>query len=73
MIGWQSLRQFLNQWEAKPKSIVTWLHAFSRALRRLYVFSASNSDWFIALVTSAVIGQGNLFGFGFKIFKRKPI
>ena len=33
-------------------------HAFSRAWRRLHVF-ASNSDWFIALFTSVVIGQSN--------------
>ena len=40
-------------------------HAFSRALRRLHVF-AWNSDWFIALFASVVIGQSDTFGFGFK-------
>ena len=43
---------------------MTWSHVFSRAWRRLHAF-ASNSDWFIALFTSVVIGQSNYFGFGF--------
>ena len=43
---------------------MTWSHVFTRAWRRLHVF-ASNSDWFIALFTCALIGQSNYFGFGF--------
>ena len=54
VIGWQSGHNFLNQWEVKP--IVNCSHAFSRAWRRLHV-SASNSDWFVALFPSVVIGQ----------------
>ena len=34
------------------------LSVFSRAWRRLHVFAAT-SDWFIALYSSAVIGQSN--------------
>ena len=48
----------------KPKPTVTRSHVFSRAWRRLHVF-ALNSDWFIALFASVVIGQSNYFGFGF--------
>ena len=44
--------------------IVTSSHAFSRAWRRLHVFSSS-SDWFIRLSAPVVIGQSNYFGFGF--------
>ena len=58
MIGKQNSRHFLNQWESKPKPIVPRSHAFSRAWRRLHVFTL-NRDWFIALFTSAVIGQNN--------------
>ena len=47
--------------QAKPKPTVTWSHAFSRAWRRLHEF-ASDPDWFIALFTSAVLGQRNYFG-----------
>ena len=64
MIGWQNSRHFFNQWEAKPKPIVTWSQAFSRAWRRLHEL-ALNSDWFIALFASVVIGKSNYFGFGF--------
>ena len=55
-------RHFLGQSEVKPKPIVTCSHAFSRARRLLHVL-ASNSDWFIGLFTSALIGQSNSFGF----------
>ena len=61
---------FLNQWEAKPKPTVICSHAFSRAWRQLHVF-ASNSDWFIVLLTYAVIGQSKTFAFGFTTLKRK--
>ena len=44
-----------------PKPTTPFSHAFSRAWRQLRVF-ASNSDWFIALFTSVVIGQGNYVG-----------
>ena len=44
-------RHFLNQWEVRPKPIVTCSHAF---FPRFPVFV----DWFIALFTS-VIGQSN--------------
>ena len=48
LVGKVHSRRFLNQWEAKPKPMVTLSHAFSRAWRRLHVFS-SNSNWFILL------------------------
>ena len=63
-IGKNNSRHFLNQSEVKPKPMVTFSHAFSRACCRLHVFAAS-SDWFIGLSASVVIGQGNYFGFGF--------
>ena len=57
-------RQFLDQSEAKPKPMVTCLHAFSPRLAPVHVFDSS-SDWFIGLFTTDVIGQSNYFGFGF--------
>ena len=53
---------FSTNQKLKPKSIVTCLHAFSRAWRQLHVF-ASSSDWFIGLFTTDVISQSNYFGF----------
>ena len=50
--------------ETQPNPITTCSHAFSRAWCRFHEF-ASNSDWFIPLFTSVVIGQNNFFGFGF--------
>ena len=64
MIGLQNSRHFLNQWEAKPKPIVVWPHAFSPVWRRLHVF-AFISDWLVMLFKSVAIGQSNYFGFGF--------
>ena len=65
MIGWQSSRHFLNQWElGQTKSNCAWSHAFSRAWRQLRVFSSS-TNWLIVLFTSVVFGQRNYFGFGF--------
>ena len=49
---------------SKTKTNRDFLHAFSRAWRRLHLF-ASISDWFIELSASVVIGQSNSFGFGF--------
>ena len=51
--------ELINQSEVKPKTIVTYSHAFSRAWRHVF---ASNSDWFIWLFTTVVIGQSNYFG-----------
>ena len=65
-------RHFLDQSEVKPKPIVTYSHAFSRAWRQLHVF-ASSSDWFIGLFTTVVIGQGNYFGFGFTTLSWKVL
>ena len=64
--GLKFSRHFLNQSEVKPKLIVrvTCLHAFSRAWRRLHVFTSS-SDWFIGFSASVVIGHSNYFGFRF--------
>ena len=55
---------FINEWKGKPKPIVTFSHAFSRAWRRLHVF-ASNCDCFIVYSTLAAIGQSNYFAFDF--------
>ena len=55
---------FINQSEVKPKPIVTYSHAFSRAWSGLHVF-ASCSDWLIGLSASSVIGQSNYFGLNF--------
>ena len=49
--------------ETKPKPIVIFSHAFSRAWHQLQIF-ASHSDWLIALFTSVMIGQSNFFAFG---------
>ena len=54
----------INQSEVKPRPIVTYSHAFSRAWRWLHVF-ASSPDWSTELSASLVIGQSNYFGFGF--------
>ena len=64
LIGLKISRHFLNQSEVKPNPIVTFSHAFSRALRQLYVFALS-FDWFTGLSVSFVIGQRSYFGFGF--------
>ena len=45
---------------SQTKPIVTCSHAFSRVWHQFSL----NSDWFIALFESAVIGQSNLFGLG---------
>ena len=50
--------------KVKPKPIVTYSHAFSRAWHGRHVF-ASSSDWLIGLFTTVVIDQSNYFGFGF--------
>ena len=58
------LRQFFNQWEAKPKPIAPCTRDFSRASSKLQVI-ARNCDWFMALFVPVVIGRSNGFGFGF--------
>ena len=65
-------RHFLDQSEVKPKPIVTYSHAFSRAWHGRHVF-ASSSDWFIRLFTTVVIGQSNYFGFGFTTDRSKTL
>ena len=74
MIGWQSSRHFLSQWETKPKPkpIASCTRAFSRAWRRLQVIT-SVSDWFTELSSSLVIGQSNCFGFGFTTLNWKSL
>ena len=72
MISQQITCHFLNQSAAKPKPIVPYSHAFSRASRRLHIFD-SISDWFIALFASVVIGQSNYFGFGFTTLNENSI
>ena len=72
LIGLLNSRHFLNQWESKPKPIVSSPHAFSRAWRQLHVF-ALNSDWLVVLFTSVAMGQSNYFGFGFTTLNWKPL
>lgn len=67
VIGQLKARDFLNQWEAKTKTVFC-SYTFSRALRRLQLF-VSNPDWFIALLTSVLIGWSDYFGFGFRTLK----
>lgn len=63
---------FLNwQWEAKLKPIAICSHAFFRHWRLLHVF-ALNSDLFIVLFKSVVIGQSSYLGFCFTTFDWKP-
>ena len=64
VIGLKDSRQFLNQWNAKPKPIAPCTRDFSRASSELQVI-AGNCDWFIALFAPVVIGRSNCFGFGF--------
>ena len=58
------LRQFFNQWDAKPKPIAPCTRDFSRASSELQVI-AGNCDWFMELFVPVVIGRSNCFGFGF--------
>ena len=51
----------LNFRPIRSKTNRDFSHAFSRAWRRLHVFTLS-SDWFIGLSPSVVIGQSNYFG-----------
>ena len=46
------------------ETIVTWTPAFSRALRRLHVFTAS-PYWPLAMLTFGLVGRSDDFGFGF--------
>ena len=46
------------------ETIVTWTPAFSRALRRLHVFTAS-PHWPLAMLTFGLVGRSDDFGFGF--------
>ena len=72
MIGLKISRQFINQWEGKPKPIATCTRDFSRALSKLHGI-ATNLDWFIALFAPAVIGRINYFGIGFTTINLKPL
>ena len=46
------------------ETIVTWMPAFSRALRRLHVFTAS-LHWLLVMLTFGLVGRSDDFGFGF--------
>ena len=72
VIGLKDLRQFFNQWEAKPKPIAPCTRDFSRASSELQVI-ARNCDWFMELFVSVVIGWSNCFGFGFSTVIWKPL
>ena len=72
LIGLKDTRQFLNQWEAKPKSTAPRTRDFSRALSELQVI-ARNCDCFIALFAPVVIGRSGCFGFGFSTVIWKPL
>ena len=60
VIGVEISRQFVNQWEAKPKPNAPCKRGFSRAFSNLLV-TARNSDWIIALFASVVIGRSSYF------------
>ena len=72
VIGLRELRQFFNQWEAKPKQIAPCTSDFSRASSELQAI-ARNSDWFMAPFVPVVIGQSDYFGFGFSTVIWKPL
>ena len=72
VIGSKDLRQFFNQWEAKPKLIAPSTRDFSRAMSEVQVI-ARNCDWFISLAAPVVIGRSNCFGFGFSTVIWKPL
>ena len=64
MIGLNVLCKFFSQKEAKQKPIALFTHDFSHASSKLLVLSR-NSDWFMALFASVLIGLSSYFGFGF--------
>ena len=59
VIGLKKLRHFLDQSAVKAKPIIIHSHTFSRALRRLHVFT-SRFDSFTGLSVPFVIGQVTL-------------
>ena len=72
VIGLRISRQFINQWEGKPKPIPTCTRYFSRALRKLRGI-ATNFDWLTALFAPSVIGRCKYFGIGFTTVNWKPL
>ena len=72
VIGLKDPRQFFNQSEAKPKPIAPCTCDFCRASSEFQVI-ARNSDRFMALFVSVVIGQSDYFGFGFSTVIWKPL
>ena len=72
VIGLKVSRQFLNQWEAKPKPIAPCPRDFSRASSELQVI-AMDSDWFIELSAPVVIGRSDCFAFGLSTVIWKPL
>ena len=72
VIGLKDLRQFFNQWEAKPKPIAPCTRDFFRASGKLQII-ARNCDWFMELFVPVVIGRSNCFGFGFSTVNWKPL
>lgn len=50
LIGWQTMRHFLNH--GKTKTIVTLLHAFFRAWHRLHIIAFNSHERFAALIAS---------------------
>ena len=72
VIGLKISHQFINQWEGRPKPIVTCTRDFFRALSKLHGI-AKNLDWFMALFAPAVIGRSNYFGICFTALSLKPL
>ena len=64
LFSFTTLYDWFKKTRATYSSNRQWSHAFSRACRRLRVFS-SNSHWFVLLFTFSVIGHCNCLGFGF--------
>ena len=68
----ENFAQVFSQREAKQKPIVLFTRDFSRALSKWQVISR-NSDWFMALFASVVIGRSSHLVFGFTTVIWKPL
>ena len=69
MIGWKARATFSTNEKQNQTNRASLARCFPR-FTPLHVFD-SNSDWFIVLFSSAVIGQSNYFRFGFKTIENR--
>ena len=72
VIGQKLSRPLPNQSDAKLKPIATSPPAFSRALRRLHIFTLS-SHWLLVIFIFVPIGRCDYFGFGYTTLDRKAL